>query len=168
MTAPQGNPGSDVIIDVIVEDGGWPKADGLNLLAAQAFAAAARVGELRYLPESELSLLFADDATVRDLNRNWRDQDKPTNVLSFPGGDEDGPVYGPLLGDIVFARETVEREAAEADKPFQNHLMHLIVHGILHLFGYDHQIEEEALEMEDLERRVLSQLGIPDPYADAG
>ncbi|AXS39002.1 rRNA maturation RNase YbeY [Breoghania sp. L-A4] len=154
----------DVIIDVAVEASGWPGADALNARVAQAFAAAVSVGSLRYLPGSELSLLFSDDATVHDLNKKWRDQDKPTNVLSFPGGDESGPVYGPLLGDIVFALETVEREAKEGDKPFENHLSHLIVHGILHLFGYDHQIEEDAERMESLERRILARLQIPDPY----
>lgn len=155
---------SNVIIDVAVEAKGWPSADKLNAQVATAFAAAVATGELSYRPGSELSLLFSDDTRVRDLNRNWRDQDKPTNVLSFPGGDESGPLYGPMLGDIVFARETVVREAEEGEMPFENHLSHLIVHGILHLFGYDHQIEEDAEEMEALERRILAKLNIPDPY----
>lgn len=154
----------DVIIDVAVEKDGWPSANELNRRVACAFAAAVAIGNLRYLPGSELSLLFADDETVQDLNKKWRDQDKPTNVLSFPGGDESGPVYGPLLGDVVFALETVIREAKEGNKPFENHLSHLIVHGILHLFGYDHQIEEDAEQMEGLERRILAKLNIPDPY----
>ncbi len=155
---------SNVIIDVAVEAEGWPSAGKLNAQVARAFAAAVGTGELAYQPGSELSLLFADDAVVRDLNRNWRDQDKSTNVLSFPGGDESGPVYGPMLGDIVFAFETVGREAEEGEMPFENHLSHLIVHGILHLFGYDHQIEEDAEVMEALERRILAKLNIPDPY----
>lgn len=154
----------DVIIDVAVEAAGWPPADELNARVARAFAASVCTGRFAYHPGSELSLLFTDDATVRDLNKKWRDQDMPTNVLSFPGGNERGPVYGPLLGDIVFALETVVREAKEGEKPFENHLSHLIVHGILHLFGYDHQIEEDAEQMENLERRILAKLNIPDPY----
>ncbi|WP_245926716.1 rRNA maturation RNase YbeY [Breoghania corrubedonensis] len=151
-------------IDLTINADGWPDEERLHPLAARAFAAARREADLRYLPGSELSLVFSDDAAVQVLNRDYRGKDKPTNVLSFPGGDEDGPVFGPLLGDIVLARETVAREAEEAAGGFEDHLLHLIVHGILHLFGYDHQVDQEAEIMEGLETRILASLGIADPY----
>ncbi|HZW46105.1 MAG TPA: rRNA maturation RNase YbeY, partial [Microvirga sp.] len=95
------------------------------------------------------------------LNRDYRGVDKPTNVLSFPQAS------GPLLGDIVLAYETVRDEAALAGKPFRAHMGHLIVHGFLHLLGFDHEAEGEAEEMEALERAALGRIGIADPYADA-
>ena len=113
----------------------------------------------------EVSLFFADDETIRSINAEWRGQDKPTNVLSFPAfpimpGDRPGP----MLGDIILARQTLEREAAELDKPFEDHLSHLLVHGFLHLFGYDHLDDEQARVMEGLETRILAELGLSDPY----
>ena len=100
------------------------------------------------------------------INGEWRDKPVATNVLSFPGGDvQVGEPAGPVLGDLVFARETVEREAAEQEKSFEDHLTHLAVHGFLHLFGYDHIDDDEAEEMEEIERQTLSGLGIADPYA---
>ncbi|MEI2385652.1 rRNA maturation RNase YbeY [Breoghania sp. JC706] len=154
----------DIEIDLTINADGWPDAEALHALAERAFAAAKREAGLRCLQGSELSVVFSDDAEVQVLNRDYRGKDKPTNVLSFPGGDEEGPVFGPLLGDIVLARETVLREAEEAGRSFEQHLIHLIVHGILHLFGYDHQIDQEAEIMEGLETRILASLGIADPY----
>jgi probable rRNA maturation factor len=114
---------------------------------------------------SELSILFTDDAAIQVLNREWRAKDKPTNVLSFPAFPvEPGDALPPMLGDIVLAFETVKREADEENKPFAHHLTHLTVHGLLHLLGYDHETEEQAEEMEGLEREILSSLAIPDPY----
>ena len=114
----------------------------------------------------ELSLVFTDDENIREINAEWRDKDKATNVLSFPAFPlEPGGMPGPMLGDIVIARETVEREALELEKSFEDHLTHLLVHGFLHLFGYDHMDEEEAEEMESLETRILAVLGLSDPYA---
>lgn len=156
-----------LVIDVAVEAEAWGDAgDYETLFDAAAAEAFAELG-LRVVPGSELSVVLTDDASIRELNSNWRGKDKPTNVLSFPGGEADEPPFGPLLGDIVIARETLEREAAAENKPFDAHLTHLFVHGLLHLFGYDHQIEREAGEMEDAERRILARLGVPDPYADA-
>lgn len=115
--------------------------------------------------DAEVSVLFADDALVRDLNARWRGQDKPTNVLSFPAAPENAP--GPrMLGDIVLAYETVAREAHEAGKPLDHHAAHLLVHGFLHLLGYDHETDAEAAIMEAREVRILQTLDIPDPYAD--
>jgi len=113
-----------------------------------------------------VSLVFSDDAQVQEINAEWRGQDKPTNVLSFPAFPlAPGGKPGPMLGDIVIARETVEREAADLDKSFDEHLTHLMVHGFLHLFGYDHMEAEEAERMESIETRILSSLGLSDPYA---
>ncbi len=111
----------------------------------------------------EMSIVLADDAFVRDLNRTWRGIDTPTNVLSFPAEDDDG--QGPcLLGDVVLAYETVQQEAVAAGKPMLDHVSHLIVHGTLHLLGFDHEEEGEAAEMEALETAILARLGIADPY----
>lgn len=115
--------------------------------------------------DSELSLVFTNDADIREINAKWRHIDKPTNVLSFPAfALQPGQEPGEILGDIVIARETVEREAAEEDKSFDDHLSHLVVHGLLHLMGYDHQNDDEAEQMEALERKILASLGISDPY----
>jgi probable rRNA maturation factor len=111
---------------------------------------------------------------VRTLNRDWRGKDRPTNVLSFAALDDVSPDRPPLtsgepllLGDIVLAFETVAAEAAAGGKPFADHLRHLLVHGLLHLLGYDHETdEEEAQRMEALETRILAGFGIPDPYVD--
>jgi len=114
---------------------------------------------------AELSVLLTDDAEQRALNARWRGKDAPTNVLSFPQIEPFGAVRG-LLGDITLARETLEREAAELGKSLDEHFTHLIVHGFLHILGYDHQNEAEALQMEGLETQILAGLGIADPYAD--
>lgn len=149
---------SGVALDVAVEAGDWPDAGALEVLAGKAAGAAlAAAGE--QVPEgAELSLLFTDDAAIAVLNGRWRGKPAPTNVLSFPQGS------GPLLGDVVLAAETVRREAALAGKPLEHHISHLIVHGILHLLGHDHEDDDEAERMEALERIALARLGIPDPY----
>jgi probable rRNA maturation factor len=99
------------------------------------------------------------------LNAQWRGKDKPTNVLSFPGSSvEPGRPAGPVLGDIVLAGETIRREAELEGKLFEHHLTHLIIHGFLHLFGYDHASDDDARVMEALERKALDTLGIGDPY----
>ncbi len=159
--------GGDLVLDICVEADGWGDEAALRALAERSVLAAFAEEDLQTLPGSELSLVLSDDVRVRALNKSWRGKDKATNVLSFPGDDGDEPPFGPLLGDIVIAFETVEREAEELAKPFDEHLTHLIVHGTLHLFGYDHQIDEEAEEMEEAERRIMARLGLPDPYFDA-
>jgi probable rRNA maturation factor len=110
--------------------------------------------------------MLADDARIRELNRRWRGQDKPTNVLSFPA-PEGPPDDARFLGDIVLAFETVEQEARAEGKPLEHHLAHLAVHGALHLLGYDHERDSDADAMEQRERLILARLGIPDPYASA-
>jgi probable rRNA maturation factor len=118
----------------------------------------------------ELAILLADDALVQRLNRDYRGKDKPTNVLSFPAADGSAIPDGGaplLLGDVVLAGETVSREARAQRKPMAAHLSHLVVHGVLHLLGYDHVRAGEARRMEALETEVLAGLGIADPYRGA-
>jgi probable rRNA maturation factor len=117
----------------------------------------------------DLSILLTDDATIQNLNREWRGKDRPTNVLSFPGVDPQELVFLPtgapvLLGDIVVAYETVEREARERGIGIDDHLTHLVIHGTLHLLGYDHEDDDEAVLMEGLETELLAGLGIADPH----
>ncbi len=116
----------------------------------------------------EVSLLFTGDEAIQAINAEWRGMDKPTNVLSFPACPlSPGEKPGPMLGDIILARETLEREAMDMKKPFQDHLTHLLVHGFLHLFGYDHIEDHDAEKMEGLESSILAHLGLSDPYAEA-
>lgn len=157
-------PRNPIRLDIAVEAGPWPKRPALRRLAQRAVDATAASG-LRALHGSELSLVFTDDAHMRGLNREWRRKDRPTNVLSFPGSPPSGGYYGPLLGDIVLAFETIGREAEELGLTFEDHLTHLIVHGMLHLFGHDHLVDSEAEVMEGRETAILAALGIADPYA---
>lgn len=154
-----------VEIDIAIEASGWPDEAEMRKLADGVISAATRSLGLVQL-RSELSLLLTDDAAIRSLNAEWRGIDRPTNVLSFPAFPiQPGQMPGPLLGDIVLARETVAAEAAIDGKTFHAHLTHLIVHGFLHLLGYDHQNDEDAEDMERIERAILADLGIDDPYA---
>jgi len=114
--------------------------------------------------DSEVNILLSDDASVRALNSQFRHIDKPTNVLSFPAAE--GPGKGNALGDIILGYETVAREAKEQNKVFLHHAQHLTMHGVLHLLGFDHEREGEAAEMEALETKLCSSLGIADPYKD--
>lgn len=152
-------------IDLAVEGGAWGDPAGLEALARRAVAAAFSVASDRPRDEVEISLLFTDDSGIRALNRDWRDKDKPTNVLSFPAAPTRPGAPGPRpLGDVAVAFETVRREAEAEDKTFDDHLSHLLVHGVLHLLGYDHELEAEAEIMEGLEVKALATLGIADPY----
>jgi probable rRNA maturation factor len=143
--------------------GDWTPADE-SIAQAAAQAALAAMNPTRDL---ELSLALADDETVQKLNRDYRGQDKPTNVLSFESGDDaDIPGEPLMLGDVVLARETCAREAGEEGKQFAHHLSHLTIHGVLHLLGFDHENEEEAEEMESLEIKILADIGIANPYLE--
>jgi probable rRNA maturation factor len=158
---PTRSPG--IAVDILVEVEDWGDEADLRPLAERAVAATVAAGAFAVPDGAEVSVLFTDDTHIRALNRDFRGFDKPTNVLSFPGSDAD---LGPMLGDIAIARETVLREALDAGTPVEHHVTHLLVHGLLHLVGYDHEEEDEAETMERLETRILAGLGIPDPYAD--
>lgn len=161
----------DLDILLSVEEGAWPSEEKLQDHAERVLKTAADFlaqHEKQPFPREapEVSLVFTDDAAIRVINAEWREIDKPTNVLSFPAFPlQPGAMPGPMLGDIVIAQETVEREAEALGKPFDDHLTHLLVHGFLHLFGYDHMNDAEAEIMESLERRILAELGLSDPYA---
>lgn len=153
-------------IDLMIEEGAWPSEDALRALVDRAVPAALAEAEVEAVDGVELSLVFTDDDAIQSLNAEWRQKDKPTNVLSFPAFPmAPGDPLPPMLGDIVLAYETVVREAELEQKPLENHITHLIIHGFLHLLGYDHETDEEAEEMEALERQALARLAIPDPYA---
>lgn len=153
-------------IDISVQAGPWPPEERLRTIVERAVSAAIQTGGLRFAADSELSILCTDDAAMRRINAQWRGADKPTNVLSFPGVEiGPGEVAGPVIGDIVLAFETIAREAELEAKSFEHHLLHMIVHGFLHLFGYDHIDDADARVMEDLERKALESLGVDDPYA---
>ncbi len=145
------------MIEAVIEDEGWNAIlPGIAALAEACQAAAAEGS-----PEigREIALLLCDDATMRDLNQRFRGEDKPTNVLSFPSGEREG-----FLGDIALARETCSREASEKSIPLRDHAAHLIIHGMLHLIGYDHETDEDASVMESRESEILGAIGIADPY----
>ncbi|MEA2920527.1 MAG: putative rRNA maturation factor [Bradyrhizobium sp.] len=157
------------ITEVLVVADGWRSEPGAEEIIHRAIAAAAEIADAD-TGDAELAVMLTDDAGIRTLNSNWRGIDKPTNVLSFSalqptgrGGPDDAPR---MLGDIAIAYDTTRREADDEQKPFDHHLSHLAVHGFLHLIGYDHEKDGEADAMETLEREILAQLGIPDPYAD--
>lgn len=156
-------PRAGPVFEIMVETGDWPDEAALQRLAEEALAAAA--AQIETLPGTAVTLVFTDDESIRRLNARFRGRDKATNVLSFPALSGTVPPDEPApLGDIVLAGETVAREAAAQGNSFEHHLIHLIVHGFLHLLGYDHEAEDEAEEMEDLERRILASLAIADPY----
>lgn len=165
----QESPGREIAgreIAVLVEDADWtealPEAEALaERAAAAALAAEAPAGEAL-----ELTVLLTGDAEVQALNARYRGKDRPTNVLSFPAGLEALPGEARLLGDLALAFGTCRREAEEQAKPLAAHLGHLVVHGSLHLLGYDHESEPEAEAMEARERAILAGLGLPDPYAE--
>jgi probable rRNA maturation factor len=143
-----------------VEAGDWLSVAGFETSVQHATAAALPQGEKR-----SIHILFADDAAMREINKQWRSQDKPTNVLSFPAALQPVP-QGEVahLGDLVLAWETVNNEASSQGKTTRDHISHLIVHGLLHLQGFDHEIESEAEAMEARETAILAGLGIADPY----
>ena len=154
-----------IAIETSVADERWLEAypEAETLVETTARAALTATG----LPgPAVVSVKLTDDAEQRRLNRDYRGKDASTNVLSFPIGDA-APGGGPMiLGDVVLAFETVAREAAEQNKPRADHLRHLVVHGVLHLLGFDHETDAEAEVMEAREREILAGLGVPDPYRD--
>lgn len=163
---------NDTTIALSVDEPAWEQAVPELAGVIERMALAALAGADCDLGDDplEISVVLADDATVQALNRDWRGKDKPTNVLSFATLDDDAAPVVPgaplLLGDIILAYGTCKAEADELGKPLRDHLSHLVVHGVLHLLGYDHEEDEaEAEEMEALETSILAGQGIADPYA---
>ena len=160
-------PPQRLTLEVVLEAGDWAALADADALVADV----ARVmAELPEMPPGQTSacVAFSTDEAVRLLNARYREKDKPTNVLSFPappppsGGLPSGEPH--VLGDIVLAAETVAREARDLSIPLADHVRHLVVHGVLHLLGHDHEADDEAVVMEALETRLLAKLGVPDPY----
>jgi probable rRNA maturation factor len=151
------------LIDFAVEAPIWENAPDVPGWAAAAIGEAILKSGAKLSPNVEISILLTDDEAIRQLNAQWRGKDQPTNVLSFPAPG--AVATRQSLGDIAIAYETCAREAGAELKSFQAHVTHLIVHGFLHLIGFDHETEAEAAEMEALEREILAALGISDPYA---
>lgn len=160
-----------MILDVDSDD--WPMGEW-EALANRAAEGAAKVAPELSNPRLQTSILFTSDSEVHALNKQWRGRDKPTNVLSFPmltrhellALETDGPPE--MLGDLALAFETCAREAAEKNISVADHTAHLIIHGLLHLVGYDHETSDaDAEKMEDLEVQILAKMGIADPYIDA-
>ena len=159
----------EINLDVRAQSRRWHelgKLPSLRALLNEALDAGIAVAPRKPMPGAELSLLLTDDKRIRIVNRDWRGFDKPTNVLSFPAAPPERIAGSPVLGDIVLALETLEREAQAEEKSFGDHLSHLVVHGLLHLLGEDHETPAEAERMEALEIAALARLGIADPYAD--
>ena len=158
-----------MLIDITKRAGDWPDEPRLSVAMRRAVNQTIMTAGLPVHPQSELSIALSSDEEVRQLNKTYRGQDKATNVLSFAQfadlvpGTIDPPVPGPI-GDIILAYETVLREAEEAGFSFADHVDHLVVHGLLHLYGYDHIVDEDAEIMETIEIRILAELGIADPY----
>jgi probable rRNA maturation factor len=165
------------MITLALEEQGWGAGPDWPKLVDQALRAA--IAETPYADlaevdrEVEVSVTLGDDAAVQTLNKAWRNKDKPTNVLSFPMTSPEEMDDLPdgaeaMLGDIILAHGVCSREAAEKSITIADHATHLVVHGMLHLLGYDHMSEGEAEAMEAMEQRALARLGIADPYADMG
>ena len=162
---------AEIDIDIRIEAEGWRAPE---IRAEQLTREAAGAVLKHALPGSggiELSVLLTDDSGIAALNAAWRGRSGPTNVLSFPGDSPDAADQVPdvpvLLGDIAIALETVTREADATGIELSDHLRHLVVHGVLHLLGYDHEDETDADRMERCEIEILAALGVPDPYAAA-
>lgn len=149
---------SGVTLDLRISEPAWTEIDAVEALCARALVAGAEVAAGI---AGEVSVLLTDDAEMQTLNRDWRDKDKPTDVLSFPSG---GVPEG-FLGDIALGYGVSARDAGELGLTLSAHLSHLLVHGLLHLAGHDHEHDEEAAIMQGLETKALARLGLHDPYS---
>ncbi len=163
-------------VDILIEDPRWQAAN-LEGLATQAYGAVLAYFQM---PDAgyEISIMGCDDARITALNQGFREKDSPTNVLSWPAEDRStagkrpeipaSDPHGPPteLGDIAISYETCKREATAAGKRMEHHVTHLIVHGVLHLLGYDHIIDKDAAIMEAIEVEILGKMGISDPYCE--
>jgi probable rRNA maturation factor len=154
-------------VTIFDEAGDWSHFASREEAIRAAAAALAANPRCEGAQGAEACVVLADDALLKSLNRTYRGKDAPTNVLSFPFEGAPGAVRPRQLGDVVLAVETVRNQAREQDIPPVHHLQHLVVHGLLHLLGFDHDTEARAEVMERLEVHILAALGVPDPYAAA-
>lgn len=163
-------------IDILFEDDGW---DAVDLPTVAEAACVAALEEVGLIPAHfALSILACDNSRIASLNTEFRGKPTPTNVLSWPAQDRAPAIPGALpdlphagpngppeeLGDLALAFQTCAREAKDGNKPLTHHITHLVVHGLLHCLGFDHETDADAERMEGLETRILARLGIPDPY----
>ncbi len=155
-----------ISLDIQIENSGWEAIDNIEGLCERAVFQAIKQAKLKFIKGAELSILLTGNAEVHTLNKQWRKMDKPTNVLSFPAVPPKKIAKSPVLGDIALAFETVKLEATNDQKILENHLSHLVIHGFLHILGYDHENEADAAIMEALEISILEKLDIANPYAD--
>jgi probable rRNA maturation factor len=152
--------------DVLIENALWLERLDPEAVVLATVEKTIEIVQPKLHPAAEISVTFSNDERVRQLNAEWRGKDAPTNVLSFPGMSGTKFDTSPLLGDIVLAYETIEREARVEGKPFKDHTAHLVIHGLLHLVGYDHESETDAVKMESTESMIMIGLGYLDPWAD--
>lgn len=158
------SPGATLEVEVVRHDAAWNAAGLTDAMLARAARAGFGAAPPRRSGTYHVTVALSNDEEMRALNRTWRGKDAPTNVLSFPADDE---ICEPgFLGDVVLAYETALREAHEQDIELADHVSHLVVHGVLHLLGFDHTDDAQAERMEALERIALASLGIADPYAE--
>lgn len=159
---------SEMLFEIFLEDERWGKSLPVyeSLVDDAIKALESYLGD-RLDSDFECTLILANNAFLQDLNNRFRGKNKPTNVLSFPFSDSFQSGESKNLGDIFFALETLEDESKLDNKKIEHHFQHLVIHGILHLLGYDHEIEEDAKIMEDLEIQILAILGISNPYLDS-
>jgi probable rRNA maturation factor len=161
-------PAPVLTIDFSIQSGSWPEQSELASMLDKTLSIASQLCPFDLPQGAEVSVVFCDDENIQVLNQSFRDEDKPTNVLSFASNDHvELESWSPLLGDVILAQETIEREAKAQDKTFTDHMTHLLVHGFLHLVGYDHMNDEDAEDMENMERKILAELHIADPYLEA-
>lgn len=152
-----------MVAEVMIKDPQWQGVKDLSMLLKKSMHATNNLLDDEDCCPLSVTFALMNDSEIKNLNKQFREKDKATNVLSFPDGevDDNGRLY---LGDIAIAFETLKREAGEQSISFENHLSHLAVHGLLHLYGYDHETDEEAEEMESLEIEILEDMGIKNPY----
>ncbi|MCF6304742.1 MAG: rRNA maturation RNase YbeY [Rhodobacteraceae bacterium] len=151
-------------IDIVYLDAHWQDKQVQNLVIASIEKAMQVITPVVIGP-CEICVVLSNDEAQRQLNSKWRKLDKTTNVLSFPQIDAFAPLCG-MMGDIVLARQTIISEAKTQQKPFADHFAHLVLHGFLHILGYDHENDKDAKQMESLEIDILMQIGIDNPYED--
>ncbi len=158
-----------VLAEIIMQSDAWTDVVDVKASIHDAVSAVSELPDVLGPRSQEVSIVLADDDTVRDLNKSYRKLDKPTNVLSFPYPPpdlnlDDGD--NPYLGDVVLAYETIAAEAETMERGLNAHVSHLVIHGLLHLLGFDHETDTEARQMEQLEVSLLAKLGIANPYQE--